>query len=195
MKIHYLKLAVASFIVLALVAAALPHAALAATTCSSYYTVVEGDTTPKISHTFGYKWRDIADANDLDRAWKPVAGTQLCLPAGSTKVKSSSKAGVTTDTSVPSDSKASFSAQVNRKQVTITASDFTKKQVFFVKIRDANERTGGWTKIGNFKIPKNSAKTQTYQLPQGFRDTAYIDVCLKNASTDELICRTVLNTY
>lgn len=194
MKTHYLKFVFALMITFALVGGSFPQNALAATKCVAYYTVTEGDTTPKISHTFGLKWREIADANKLERAWKPVAGTYLCIPTeGSTK-KSSSGSGLSTTTTVPSDSKASYSAQVAGRKVTVSASNFTKKQVFFVKVRDGSQKIGGWTKIGTFRIPKKTTKSQSYQLPDDLRSKVYIDVCLKNANTDELICRTVLNT-
>jgi hypothetical protein len=195
MKTHYMKLAFAVLIALALVTGSLPRSANAATKCVEYYTVQEDDTTPKISQTFGLKWREIADANDLERAWKPVPDTYLCIPAADGAAKRSSGGGLSTTTSVPSDSKASYSAEVVGRKVTINTSNFSKKQVFFVKVRDANQNIGGWLKVGTLRLPKNTAKTQTYPLPDGLRDKLYIDVCLKNASTDELICRKVLHTY
>ena len=194
MKTQYLKIAFALTIALALAVGAFPQIAQAAVKCVAYYTVQEGDTTPKISHTFGLKWREIADANKLDRAWKPVEGTYLCIPEGGSSKTSSKSSGLSTTTTVPSDNKASFSAQVGGRKVTVNLSNFTKKQVFFVKVRDANQNVGGWTKVGTFRLPKNTTGSKTYQLPDSLRNKLYIDVCIKNASTDELICRTVLNT-
>lgn len=192
MNTHPVKLAFAFLVAIALIAGSFPQTAQAATVCASYYTVQEGDTTPKISHTFGLKWREIADANDLDKVWKPVAGTSLCIPAeGSATTTGTSGSGITTTTSVPSDSKASYSAQAVGKNVNITGSNFTKKESFFVKVRDASQNVGGWIKIGNFKIPKNTTKTQSFQLPDSLRSKLYLDVCLKNAMTDEVLCRTV----
>ncbi len=194
MKTHTIKFVFALTIALALVAGAFPQNAQAAVKCVSYYTVQKGDTTPKISHTYGLKWREIADANKLERAWKPVAGTYLCIPDGATVKEGSSGSGISTTTTVPSDKKASFSAQVGNRKVTVNLSSFTKKQVFFVKVRDAAQNFGGWTKIGTFRVPKSTTASKSYQLPDALRNKLYIDVCLKNASTDELICRTVLNT-
>lgn len=194
MKNRYLKIAFALFFALALVVGAFPQDAQAAVKCVAYYTVQEGDTTPKISHTFKLKWREIADANDLERAWKPVSGTYLCIPEGGSSETGSKSSGLSTTTKVPSDSKASFTAQVGGRRVTVNLSDFTKKQVFFVKVRDAAQNVGGWTKIGTFRIPKSTTSSKVFQLPDSLRSKLYIDVCLKNASTDELICRTVLNT-
>jgi len=190
---HFVKTGFALLLALALVSTSFPANALAATKCVAYYTVQEGDTTPKISKTFGLKWREIANANDLELAWKPVPGTYLCIPAESSTTGGTSGSGISATTSVPSDSKASFSAQAAGNKITITGAGFKNKQVFNVKVRDADQNAGGWVKVGLFKIPKNSTKTQSYPLPDELRDDLYLDICLKNASTDELICRTVLH--
>jgi LysM repeat protein len=180
-------------IALALLAGSFPANALATTKCVAYYTVQEGDNTPKISKTFGLKWRQIAKANDLELAWKPVPGTYLCIPAEGSTASGTSGSGLSTTTSVPSDSNASFSAQAVGNKITINAAGFKNKQVFIVKVRNAHQNAGGWLKVGLFKIPKKTAKTESYSLPQSLRDNLYLDICLKNASTDELICRTVLH--
>lgn len=193
MKTKIMKLAFALLVALALVAGSLPRSAQAAVKCVAYYTVQEGDTTPKISQTYGLKWREIADANDLERAWKPVAGTYLCIPEDNTS-KNSTGSGLSTTTSVPSDGKASYTAQAAGRKITINTSNFSKKQVFYVKVRDADQKIGGWTKIGTLRLPKNTTKSQTFTLPDSLRNKMYLDVCLKNASTDELICRTILHT-
>jgi len=190
---NFLKAVFAILIALALVAGTLPISALAATRCVAYYTVQEGDTTPKISKTFGLKWREIANANDLELAWKPVPGTNLCIPAEGSATGGKSGSGLSTTTTVPSDSNASFSAQAIGNKITITAAGFKNKQVFNIKVRDADQNAGGWVKLGLFKIPKKTTKTQSYPIPSALRDNLYLDICLKNASTDELICRTVLH--
>jgi len=192
-KPHFVKTGFALLLALALVSASFPANVLAATKCIAYYTVQEGDTTPKISKTFGLKWREIANANDLELAWKPVPGTYLCIPAESSTAGGTSGSGLSATTSVPSDSNASFSAQVIGNKITITGAGFKNKQVFNLKVRDADQNTGGWVKLGLFKIPKKTTKIQSYPLPSALRDNLYLDICLKNASTDELICRTVLH--
>jgi LysM repeat protein len=193
-KPSFWKTGFAILIALALIAGTLPLSASAATKCVAYYTVQEGDTTPKISKTFGLKWREIAKANDLELAWKPVPGTNLCIPAEGSATSGTSGSGISTTTSVPSDSNASFSAQAAGNKITITGAGFKNKQVFNVKVRDAGQNSGGWVKVGLFKIPKNTTKTQSYVLPDALRDDLYLQICLKNASTDELICRKVLHT-
>jgi len=190
---NFLKAVFAILIALTFVAGSLPISALAATKCVAYYTVQEDDTTPKVSKTFGLKWREIAKANDLELAWKPVPGTYLCIPAEISTAGGISGSGLSATTSVPSDSNASFSAQVIGNKITITGAGFKNKQVFNLKVRDADQNAGGWLKVGLFKIPKKTTKTQSYPLPSALRDNLYLDICLKNASTDELICRTVLH--
>jgi len=204
MKTRYLKIALFVLITMAFVAGALPQKAVAAQ-CVDYYTVREGDTTPKISQTYGLKWREIADPNGLPRYWKPVEGTELCIPPGgdtssssSTTTTSSSTTSSTTlssGTSVPGYTNAIFTAGVVGNKVTVNGSNFPKKASFFVKVRDGNARIGGWEKLGTFNIPKKTNKQQTYTLPKDLKGSIYIDVCLKNASTDELVCRKVLHLY
>lgn len=193
MSPRFVKTGFALLLALALVAASFPTNVLAAAKCVAYYTVKEGDTTPKISKTFGLKWREIAKANDLELTWKPVPGTYLCIPAEGSITRGTSGSGISTTTSVPSDRNASFSAQAAGNKITITGAGFKSKQVFNVKVRDADQNAGGWVKLGLFKISKKTTKSQSYPIPDGLRDDLYLDVCLKNTTTDELICRTVLH--
>jgi LysM repeat protein len=179
--------------VFVLIAGNTPQNASAATTCRTYYVVQEGDTTPKISHTFDLKWREIADANDLPYTWKPVTGTKLCIPGDESSSSSSSSSS--TSTSFPEDSKASYTAKVVGKNVYITLSNFSKKQAYYVKVRDGTSWIGGWNKIGTVKVPKKTSVTKRYTLPEDLKGAIYIDVCVKNATTDSLVCRTVMHQY
>ncbi|MEJ2266938.1 MAG: LysM domain-containing protein [Anaerolineales bacterium] len=65
---------------LALLAAFLPQPAQAAVTCRTYHLVRESDTTPYIAHTYGLKWHEIAEANDLKIGERPNVGQILCIP-------------------------------------------------------------------------------------------------------------------
>ncbi len=197
MKSKYLTIVMAVLLTLAFVAGAFPHNASAAVKCVAYYTVKEGDTTPKISHVHGLKWRDIADANDLERAWKPEEGVRLCIPAGGSVSTSTDEesTGLTTTTSVPSDSRGKFTAEVYGNRIYITTTNFANRRAYYLKVRDAEESIGGWEKLGSFKASKNTTETRLYTLPKDLRDAFYLDVCLKNATTDDLVCNTVLHLY
>ena len=188
------KIGLVVLFVFVLIAGSFPQNASAATTCRTYYVVQDGDTTPKLSHTFDLKWREIADANELPYTWKPVAGTKLCIP-GEESSDSSSSVSSSPSTSIPEDSNASYSAKVVGKNVYITMSNYSKKQAYYVKVRDGTAWIGGWEKIGTVKVPKKTTVSKRFTLPQDLKGAIYIDVCLKNATTDSLVCRTVLHYY
>jgi len=166
--------AVCIAMLLAVMATALPQPALAKTPCDYYYKVKDGDTTPKIAHTFGLKWKEIALANNIKDPSKLKVGQILCIPPKA----------YTTETT--------FVTVIGRR-IQITASGFSTKNVFYVKVRDGSVGLGGWYKIGTFKIDKNKKVTDTYSLPKELSHALYVTVCLKNATTDELICRTVVH--
>ena len=171
---RFTAIAVCLAMLLAVIASALPHPAIAKTPCDSYYKVKEGDTSSKIAHTFGLKWKEIALANNIKDPSKLKVGQVLCIPPKA----------YTTET---------IFVTVIGRRVQITASGFTTKNLFYVKVRDGSVGLGGWYKIGVFKIDKNKKVTETYVLPKELSQAQLVTVCLKNATTDELLCRTVVH--
>ncbi len=152
----------------------------ASTTCSRYYTVQKGDRTPTIAHTFGLKWKEIRIANKLDENYQPKAGDVLCIP-----VKGSVDVNATTHTVM------TFKASNIGRSVTVTVADLDNKSAFVVKVRDVTHGAGPWYKLGRFKISRHTQKTASYRLPDTLMSAIYVEVCLKNLITDEIICRTV----
>lgn len=171
---------------LAVLAASLPQPALAAplaaTTCVTYHTVKSTDTAPRIAHTYGLKWREIAKANDLEYPYKLEEGQRLCIPPEGTSTS-------TTTTSYTITGKTKVSVTIVGRRVFVTASDFAVRSTFQVKVREATASIGGWHKIGPLRLNKNTTLTSVYTLPDELRSTPLISVCLKNMTTDELICR------
>ncbi len=167
-------LAICFMMLLSVFTAALPHPALAKTSCDSYYKVREGDTSSSIAHTFGLKWKDIALANNIKDPSKLKVGQILCIPPK------------------PYTTETVFVTVIGRK-VQITASGFSTKSLFYVKVRDGYGGLGDWYKIGGLKIEKNKKVTETYLLPKELSKAKFITVGLKNATTDELITRTVVH--
>ncbi len=175
--------AVSILLLIAMVGIALgPQAttAQAASTCSTYYTVKQGDTTPKIAHTFGLRWKEIRIANKLDENYKPKAGDVLCIP-----VKGSVDVNATTHTTM------TFKASNVGRSVTVTVADADHKSAFVVKVRDVTHGVGPWYKLGRFTVARHTQKTTSYRLPDALMSAIYVQVCLKDLTTDELICRTV----
>jgi hypothetical protein len=50
-----------------------------------------------------------------------------------------------------------------------------------------------WSKLGELKVEKNQKVSQFFYLPGSMEDSALISVCLKNSTTDELTCQTVVH--
>jgi len=171
------KTVLSILLALAVVMVSIPKPAHAAQTCVAWYTVREGDTTPRIAHTFGLRWRKIAQANDLEYPYR-----LKCIPPEDfTPAKKKTKETV--------------SVSVVNNLISVSASGFAKKAAFYVKVRDITSTVGGWHKIGQLKVKRKTAKTGYYILPKELRGSIYLQVCLKNATTDEKICRTVLHIY
>jgi LysM repeat protein len=184
-------LALSLFIAIALLMVFLPQPAQAAT-CVAYYVVQEGDTTPKIAHTYGLKWGEIADANDLNPGDKLVVGTRLCIPEGGDD-KSSSTGGGTSTYLPETDSKAKFSVSISGGKMYLHLTKFSINHVYLVKVRDAHVGIDGWEKLEKVKIKKSTTYNLVMNVPKDLRDTLFLSVCLKDQSSDELVCRTAIN--
>lgn len=177
-RIQAMRWALSLALALAILAAALP-APVQAAACQTYYTIKEGDTTASIAHTFKLKWGDIADANDMEYPYKLKVGKRLCIPPAPSETTNADSLKMT------------VTAQGNN--ITITVGGLSAKAAFYVRVRDGQAVQGGWTKLGIFRAKKNTTRTQTFTLPKSLRDKLYIQICLKNGSTDELACRTAVH--
>lgn len=189
-QIHIPTFALSIVMTIALLMAFLPQPAQAAT-CVAYYVVQEDDTTPKIAHTYGLKWGEIAKANDLNPADKLVVGTRLCIPSGA---DSSPATGGGTSTFLPdTDKNARITVTISGNKIYLNLSRFSINHTYLVKVRDAQIGIGGWEKLEKFKVKKTTTYNQVMNVPKDLRDTLYLNVCLKDMSSDELICRTAFN--
>ncbi len=174
-----LRHAMAILIVVSMLMAAFPRPALAAT-CDSHYTVRSGDTKTSIARRFGLDWIAIADANDMDVTDRIVVGQRLCIPPQEDE-----------DTPNP-DVRLRVSTSHTQLALTVSGLD-DRKAVFLVRVRDANVGIGGFYKIGRMKVRENKTAKQSFDIPQALMRTLYLQVCIKNSSTDEMRCQTVLH--
>jgi LysM repeat protein len=180
----FMQVFLSILLALSFVLAAFPSRVEAATTtCVAYYIVQKGDTTSKIAKTFGLRWRQIAVANDMDDPYKLTPGMRLCIPPEDFSTEPV-KAAV-----------AVLKATAVNNRLTITASNTSARRAFYVRVRDISSSTGGWYKLGSFKVPKNSTVIRSYSLPSKLSGAIYLQVCLKEATNDDLVCTTVLRTY
>jgi LysM repeat protein len=162
-------------------AAALPQPAQAAT-CASYYYVKAGDTPVGIAQNFDMKWGLIAKANNLEYPYSLKVGQRLCIPPKDTEEEDKDA------------TKFKYTVTATRSAITITISGLsTKKAGFNVRARNATGTVGGWVLLGRIKAKKGSTTKVIYTIPPELRNITYIQVCLKNVTTDELTCKTVIH--
>lgn len=172
-----ISIAISVLLVIAVLAATLPGQAMAAS-CQAYYTVQRGDKTGTIARHFGVKWIEIAAANDLEKPYKLTEGEQLCIPF---KYSVSLKNNIAV-------------YNVNNL-IKVSASDFQENGKYYVKVRDITSGPGKWYKIGNMKVGKNKTVTGKYLLPKELKGSIYFQVCLKNATSNEVICQNARHIY
>jgi hypothetical protein len=161
-------------LIFALLAATAPTQALAATQCVSYHTFRAGERTGAIAHSYGLSWTEIAKANNLGIGERPSRGDRLCIPAAKTSTSGSSNFNLT----------ATGSGNVFRLGSTGSKSS----AVWIVKAR---ENGGSWYRLGRWRVGKGENTTMSFGVPNDLRGKSPLQVCFKNATTDEAICRTV----
>jgi LysM repeat protein len=168
-------------IVLSVLLAALPQPVQAAT-CASYYYVKAGDTTVSIAQHFGLKWREIAKANKLEYPYKLKVGQRLCIPPKETEEESEDA------------TKFKVTINATRSTIIVTVSGLNvKKATFNVRARNANTGVGGWTLLGRLRAKKSTTTRMLYAVPDELQKVTFIQVCLKNVTTDELDCKTIVH--
>jgi hypothetical protein len=192
------KFAFSATIVLAMLAAFLPQAALAATNCQAYHTFRAGDTTPSISQFYGFKWKDIATANDMKANEKPSVGQVLCIPAQSSTIskKAASASNAPSNKGMflpPSENGAVFTVRITRHQIDTTLSNFSYFHVYVVKVRDASTAFGGWYTLGKVTIITLTRQSFLFEVPKDLKHTTHLSVCFKDQISGVLVCRSALN--
>jgi hypothetical protein len=190
------KLAFSSMLVLAMLAAFLPRTALAATTCQFYHTFRSGDTTPSISQFYGFKWKDIAAANNMKPNEKPNIGQVLCIPASPASRKATSTTSKTFSKGVflpTNESGALFTVRINRHQINTTLANFSYYHVYAVKVRDARTAFGGWYILGKIKVITLARQSFSFDVPGELKGITNLSVCFKDQFSGDLVCRNALN--
>jgi LysM repeat protein len=175
-------LALSLVLLLAVIAAAVPLTGQTAqaATCDRTHVVKAGETTGQIAHRYDMKWSDIAKENDLKRPYELEEGQQLCIPGDE-------------DDENKVASKAVINVTVAGKRVFLTVDKFSARSVLTVKARSADVGVGGWSKLGTVRVGKNEKLSTVFSLPTTLRDATYLNVCLKNLTTDELTCRVAVS--
>jgi murein DD-endopeptidase MepM/ murein hydrolase activator NlpD len=183
---HILRITSSLAIALALALTALPTPAQAAGVCLSYYTVQEGDTTPRIAHSYGIKWRQIAEANNMKPPYKIKTGDVLCVPA---------EGGPSNVSETVASSSSDYAVSVVNALISVKIRADNDRYIYTIKVRDGNASIGGWYKLDTVKIKKNDTYLNYFSVPKELRSSLYLQVCLKDNVTDDLTCKTVLRAY
>jgi LysM repeat protein len=156
----------------------------AAAACKTYYTVKANDTNTKIAQRYGVKFGEIAKANDLTSPYKLEEGQELCIPYSGDEDEEESKV----------DSKVKLSVVAAGDRIFITITNTDDKSAYYAKVRDASVGAGGFHKLGEIKVSKkNESVKATFNVPKTIQNSLYLNVCVKNATSDKLNCKTVVN--
>ncbi len=171
---RFAQISLAIVVALAVLAAALPRPAQAATdvVCAETITIKEGDTIYNLARKYETTVYKLAKANNLTKPYTLTVGQKFCIPA----------------TPKPS-SNYKWSAVFKNGQVTVSGEKFKKTHPFFIKVRDANGLT--WYKLGKVVTSKSGVMDKTYKIPKELAKSTSIFVCLKDGVTDYLDCKRV----
>lgn len=173
-----LRHSLAILIVLSMLLAASPQTAQAAT-CDTYYRIKSGDTKSSIAELFDLKWSEIADANDLRSGYIPKVGQRLCIPESNNNEDNPN---------------VKLSATSTHTLLTLKITGLSdKKAVFVIRTRDSRVGVNGWYMLGRMKAKKNTTNKDVFAIPTQLLKTTYLQVCAKNQTTNEMVCRTVIH--
>lgn len=86
-----------------------------------------------------------------------------------------------------------FTPWIRDYKVIVYLTGFTYRHVYQLKIRDVTKGAGPWYKLDTLHIRKGRTIYQGYYLPKALTYSRYLQICLKDQTSDRLICRTVLN--
>jgi LysM repeat protein len=195
-------------VVLAIVFGSLPQTVFAsngagappaqATTCSQNHTVVAGDTLSALSVTYNISIAEIASANNLTEPYTLFLGQELCIPGAAQTAASTPSAtstpsanGTTEANSTTSSSEdPSMTVSVEENLLTIVTANLATNSSYYVKVAPYYVRSiPKWVKIGFLRTKNEGAVSKTFKLPKDVRGVNSIQVCLKNATSDDTICQ------
>jgi LysM repeat protein len=171
--------------VMALLAVSLPlQKASAQTTCSTYHTVVSGETLSSIATQYNTTVAAIAEANDLKEPYVIFVGQRLCIPGSAVAPTATGTSGTTTPTgpTIKVESLPGF------YWVTVGISGFPAKTSYYVRLTNGPTGMNNPIKLGTVRTDKAGAATRTFIVPRSYWETDFARVCVKNPLTDQVYC-------
>ena len=181
-----------ALLVLAILTMALPQAGRAQDTCRTFHLVREDDTKPSIAHTYGLKWKRIAAANDLSVEANPTVGSQLCIPEADSDDEDTGQPKTLVD-EPEGERNAVIEISITGGRIRLHTDNFNDDHVYLVKARDVDQGISGWYRLGVISVQEDESETFSFDVPQDLRGEPILSVCLKDQTTDELVCRSTVN--
>ncbi|HEX7976479.1 MAG TPA: LysM peptidoglycan-binding domain-containing protein [Anaerolineales bacterium] len=195
-----LHIAVSAMFALALLAAALPQTAQAASACAKNYTVVAGDNLSGIAFANNTTVLDLANANNLKDPYVLTIGQTLCIP-GSASTNNTSNTSSTSSSASSSSSTSAITTTNTSAPVlivtrttqgfTLQAKNFAAKSSYIVKVGEGRYGITDWIRLSRLRTTKDGTYEKSYRLDREMRAVSVLTVCVKNATSDQTLCRTV----
>lgn len=87
-----------------------------------------------------------------------------------------------------------ITAWAEKGKIYVKLSGFTQKYQLRLKVRDALQGIGGWKPLGTVKVDRKTGDvTNVFPVPKSLINNLYLNVCMKNMTTNILTCKVVVN--
>lgn len=86
-----------------------------------------------------------------------------------------------------------FSVALKNGKINLTTSGYSGNHKFKVRVRDGTASKGGFKDVGMIKVPKKVSSTFSFAIPKTLAKTLYLQICLKDQTSNTLNCKTVVN--
>lgn len=91
------------------------------------------------------------------------------------------------------DPNANFTQYLNKGRVYVNLAAPRSKVKFRVRLKDATQNQPKFYDVGWLITDAKQAKSASFSIPAALKKTLYLDVCLKNQTTNRLTCHKLLN--
>ncbi len=165
-----------------------PTETLAATTkpsCRIFYDVEAGDTILGIVKAYNITIKKFLLSNSLGDKKALFVGQQVCIPTSSPKFDANEK--------VPDYAKrvaGDFTAVRKGISIIVKAKNFPVNSAYYVKIGKPDTTSKDMLKVGVLNTEDKHNLNGTFTVPNNYRTTWPMKVCLKDVYGRTLICRT-----
>jgi len=185
---HNIWVVVAIMLVFSFFGMLAPTDALAATTkptCRIFYNIEAGDTILGIVKAYNLTIKKFLLSNTLGDKKAIFVGQSVCIPTSSPKFDANEK--------VPDYAKrvaADFSAVRKGISIIVKAKNFPINSAYYVKIGKPDTTSKDMLKVGVLNTENKHNLNGTFTVPNNYRTTWPMKVCLKDVYGRTLICHT-----